>query len=397
MKVTAFMINLLLYITPIHAQDNDSTCMNQPGEDIQVSLITCAPGSDLYAMFGHTGIHVNDNKNHIDLVFNYGMFNYKSENFIYKFVKGETYYELGAEPAYYFFERYDDRKISITEQVLNLMPDEKIRIEELLFENLKPENRVYKYNWLYDNCSTRARDMIEKAINGNISYSNPKTAYPTTRSILRKYTSVNDWARFGIDMVLGEEIDHPATNRGLMFIPAILKEEIKDAVVINNDGSKRELITAEFNPIKHKETKTEDRSHASLMCMTGLLFIIIGLTFFEIKRKKTFKWLDVTLAFIIGLTGVLISFLFFFSDHAGVSTNYNVILFNPLAFIAIPFIIKRKTKVLSYVILADILLYILTIVVIGQEINMAIYPLVSILLIRVIVNLIFFSYLCKTK
>ena len=115
MKVLAFIINMLLCTNLVHAQENDSSYVEQSGQDIQVSLITCSPGTEIHAFFGHTAIRVIDPQNRRDIVFNYGMFNYKTENFIYKFVKGETFYELGAEPADFFFERYNERNVNVTE------------------------------------------------------------------------------------------------------------------------------------------------------------------------------------------------------------------------------------------------------------------------------------------
>ncbi|MBO4397248.1 MAG: DUF4105 domain-containing protein [Bacteroidaceae bacterium] len=397
MKVFAFIINMLLCTNLVHAQENDSSYVEQSGQDMQVSLITCSPGTEIHAFFGHTAIRVIDKQNRRDIVFNYGMFNYKTENFIYKFVKGETFYELGAEPADFFFERYNERNVNVTEQILNLTPEEKIQIQALLFENLLPENRLYKYNWLYDNCATRARDMIEKVIDGKVQYGESSYADLTTREILRKHTSVNSWIEFGIDMLLGTEIDKPLTKRQQMFIPSNLQEQVSHAVIHNSDNTTRNLVLATSCPIKHDASIKEDKSHMALIFTTGLLLLTILLTFYEIKRKKIFKWFDVILAFCVGTIGLLISFLFFFSDHPGVSTNYLVIIFNPLAYLTIPFIIKRKTKILSYVILADIIIFILTIVLVQQTLNTAILPLASILLVRVIVNIIFFHIFAKQK
>lgn len=399
--------------------DNDS---------LQISLITCSPGHDTYAMFGHTAIRVTDYRQQPttqlrfrDVVYNYGMFNYNSENFIYRFVKGETDYILGIEPADFFFERYNERGVTVTEQILNLTLSEKETLSQKLIVNSMPENRTYRYNWLYDNCTTRARDAIESSIDGEVTYkttassalrhrtTSAATPYAkaddtassvtndctTTRDILHEYTAVSDWTRFGIDMVLGEEIDRPLTARQQMFIPANYMDAADGAVITDASGSQRPLVSATITPIRSAETRPADNTHSSLMCTTGLLFVAVGLAFIELQRRKTFKWFDASLAFVLGLAGCLIAFLFFFSEHAGVDTNYLVLLFNPLHFIAIPFILRRQTKVLSYVTLAVVLLFLLTILLTGQNINIAILPVAFTLLVRIAVNLGNFSYLCK--
>lgn len=376
-------------------------------DSLQISLITCSPGHDTYAMFGHTAIRVNDVQHNSDLVFNYGMFNYQSENFIYRFVKGETDYILGAEPASFFFGRYNERGVTVTEQVLNLTAEEKQSLAQALAINAEPQNRTYRYNWLYDNCTTRARDVIERAIDGKVEYEATATAdvpcvgadtsatVLTTREILHKYTAVSDWTRFGIDVVLGEEIDRPLDHFQQMFIPENFMNAADHAVITDASGQQRPLVASSYHPIDLAEPKHIDNTHSSLMCMTGLLFVSVGLAFFELRRHKTFKWFDASLAFVLGLVGCLVAFLFFFSEHAGVDTNCLVILLNPLHFAAIPFILRRKTKVLSCVILADILLLALTLILTGQVINTAILPLAFTLLVRVLVNLQIFSYLCR--
>ena len=376
--------------------DNDS---------LQISLITCSPGHDTYAMFGHTAIRVTDYRQQPttqlrfrDVVYNYGMFNYNSENFIYRFVKGETDYILGIEPAEFFFDRYNERGMTVTEQVLNLTLNEKEALSQKLITNSQPENRTYRYNWLYDNCTTRARDVIEASIDGSISYkvaTSDPTSNITTRDILHTYTAVSDWTGFGIDIVLGEEIDRPLTGRQQMFIPANYMAAADKATITDHIGNKRQLVMQTVTPIKATEPNHIDNSHSSLMCFSGLLFIAAGLAFFELRRKKTFKWFDASLAFVLGLAGCLIAFLFFFSEHAGVDTNHLVILINPLHFVAIPFILKRRTRVLSYVMLAVILLFMLTILLTGQDVNIAIWALAFTLLTRIAVNLGIFSYLCK--
>ena len=129
-------------------------------DSIRLSLLTCAPGSEIYAHFGHTAIRYENYTRKIDLVFNYGMFNFRAPHFVWRFVKGETDYQLGITPYIYFRAEYAMRGSSVYQQVLNLTQAEKERLVALLEENYRPENRIYRYNYFYDNCTTRAREPV---------------------------------------------------------------------------------------------------------------------------------------------------------------------------------------------------------------------------------------------
>ena len=133
-------------------------------DNIKVSLMTCAPGTEIYALFGHTALRYEDKARGEDWVFNYGMFSFNTPHFIYRFVKGETDYELGVTRYPYFEGSYAMRGSSVYQQTLNLTISEKQELRRLLEENYLPENRVYRYNFFYDNCTTRARDVIELSL-----------------------------------------------------------------------------------------------------------------------------------------------------------------------------------------------------------------------------------------
>ena len=143
------------------ASDNDS---------IRLSLLTCAPGEEIYSLFGHTAIRYEDPANGIDAVFNYGLFSFNTPNFILRFSLGETDYQLGATDYARFAAEYAFDGRSVWQQTLNLSKEEKAELIRLLQENYLPENRVYRYNFFYDNCATRPRDKIEESIDGKVIY-----------------------------------------------------------------------------------------------------------------------------------------------------------------------------------------------------------------------------------
>ena len=158
-----------------------------PSESMQISLLTCSPGKVAYEKFGHTAIRIFDPAQVVDVVFNYGVFSFETNNFYYKFIKGETDYMLGAAQTADFLAAYALRNSSVTEQVLNLTQKEKEKLVEMLTVNYQPENRSYRYNFVYDNCSTRARDVIMNSIDGISVFSDKHVELKTYREYVEQY------------------------------------------------------------------------------------------------------------------------------------------------------------------------------------------------------------------
>ena len=184
-------------------------------DSIRISLLTCASGGEIYSLFGHTAIRYENFTRGIDAVFNYGMFNFNTPNFIFRFALGETDYQLGVTDYERFAAEYDYFGRDVWQQTLNLSQEEKTRLVNLLQENYLPENRVYRYNFFYDNCATRPRDLIEKAINGSLEYADNMTdtqTGTTFRDLLHRYTEGHPWSRFGIDLCIGSQADKPSTG-----------------------------------------------------------------------------------------------------------------------------------------------------------------------------------------
>ena len=268
-----------------NAVDADSVAGKQR-DSLCVSLLTCSPGDIAYTMYGHSAIRVHNITTRKDLVFNYGMFNFDEDNFIYKFVKGETDYILGAEPADFFFGRYRERGIGIVEQSLNFTQDECWHLYEILWTNIQPQNRTYRYNWLYDNCTTRARDAIERAVNGHVVYkSRPEAGTDMTtlsaRRMLHPFARADRWVEFGQNFVLGYEIDRPLAMRQTMFLPHKFKDYASGAVIVQEaltdagDTILNEipLISTTHDVLKPVAADSHTNIDSPLMCFL-LLFII---------------------------------------------------------------------------------------------------------------------------
>ena len=346
-------------------------------DSVRISLLTCEPGSEIYALFGHSAIRYENPAKQEDWVFNYGMFSFKEPNFVMRFVKGETDYQLGVVPFRYFEAEYGMRGSSVYQQELNLTNAEKEKLAGLLFENYSPANRVYRYNYFYDNCTTRARDKIEESIQGKVVYpvSDRVVSY---RDILHEFTAGSEWSEFGIDLCLGSEADEPIDERKQMFAPFYMLAAARDAVIHRADT---------MMPFVRKETKIVDAvledepafplsPMACALLLLAVTVIIVGRGLY--KGRQCLAW-NVVMFLLQGLGGCIIAFLFFFSLHPTVGSNWLLILFNPLPLIYLPWLIGRGIKqqkdpyhVYNAVVLTS---FILLMPFLPQEFNLTVLPL----------------------
>ena len=346
-------------------------------DSVRISLLTCEPGSEIYALFGHSAIRYENPAKQEDWVFNYGMFSFKDSNFVMRFVKGETDYQLGVVPFRYFEAEYGMRGSSVYQQELNLTNAEKEKLAGLLFENYLPANRVYRYNYFYDNCTTRARDKIEESIQGKVVYpvSDRVVSY---RDILHEFTAGSEWSEFGIDLCLGSEADEPIDERKQMFAPFYMLAAARGAVIHRADT---------MMPFVRKETKIVDAvledepafplsPMACALLLLAVTVIIVGRGLY--KGRQCLAW-NVVMFLLQGLGGCIIAFLFFFSLHPTVGSNWLLILFNPLPLIYLPWLIGRGIKqqkdpyhVYNAVVLTS---FILLMPFLPQEFNLTVLPL----------------------
>ncbi|MBO4431066.1 MAG: DUF4105 domain-containing protein, partial [Bacteroidaceae bacterium] len=257
------LVLLMLAWLPLSAQDvsanEDSAAVDLRLDSIEISILTCTPGKDMYAKFGHTALRVRDYTIQRDVVFNYGCFDYNANNFVLKFLLGQTDYLLDAEEFEYLKYRYGMLGNGVSEQVLNLSQEEANRLLALLLENLRPENQEYRYNWLYDNCTERARDVIEKAVDGHIEYAGVLDENMTVRDMLHKCLEKSPWVSFGIDMILGDEIDRKTDKRILMFLPNVFKTESDGAYIVKSNGERLEYVSGRSSVLE--DTNAPDEAY----------------------------------------------------------------------------------------------------------------------------------------
>lgn len=345
----------------------------------RVSLLTCSPGEEVYALFGHTAIRVVDEAAGLDVVFNYGLFSFDEPNFIWRFVLGETDYLLGAIDYEYFLGEYAIRGSGVTEQVLNIDDEQAARLMNALVVNSMPANRKYRYNFFFNNCTTKARDKIFEVLDGStIAYSTPSVGEAMSfRDILHLYTGNDLWARFGIDLLLGAPADIKAGREGAQFAPLIFKEELADAAIVR--ASDTIPLVAEQNELLLPDEKAESRNNLTPF-NASLLFLLFTLIVMLIeKRNKRYYWgWDILLMGLQGVAGLLLTFMVLFSQHPAVDVNWLLIWLNPLPLFILPIYIycMRKGKKVSvlWVEVAMILAFFVVSPFVPQYFPPALYP-----------------------
>lgn len=373
-----FFISILVFLAvSARAQQQDS---------IRFSLLTCAPGNEIYALFGHTAIRYENYTRHTDIVFNYGMFSFNTPNFVMRFVSGQTDYQLGIIPYEYFEAEYAFRGSSVYQQVLNLTQAEKMRLLALLEENYRPENRTYRYNYFFDNCTTRARDRIEDAVDGEVVYPD-SVAGVSFRSIVHEFTAGSYWDELGIDLCLGKQADEEIGKRLQMFAPFYMLRYASGAYIIDKEGERRPLVSEESKIVDVEPEPSEAGFFMSpLLCASCFLLVCVLVGWMQWKRNRVYWGWSVFLNVIQGLAGCIIAFLFFFSVHPTVASNWLLMLFNPIPLFYLPFMIYRNLKgkkdPYHLVNVIYLTLFMLIVPVCGQKINLSVLPLALGLLVN---------------
>ena len=331
---------ILVSSTPVAAQEDIP-----PMDSVEFSLLTCQPHDEVYSLYGHTAIRYHELRpGGLDWAFNYGVFDFKKPHFVARFVFGLTDYELGAYPYKYFVKEYRRFGSMVTEQVLNLTDEEKMALHDALAINLRPENKIYRYNYFYNNCTTKARDIIESCINGKVEYAGREDYTPSYRDMVHSMTRNNPWSRFGNDLLLGIKADWKTDLRQQEFLPGNLLYDFDHAQIYSN-GNYRPLIKERRIAVPAGVQIIESGFPLTpLACAAILLAVGIVIFFFEWRKKRVFVLWDVLLMITTGTIGIVLT-LMLFSQHPTVSLNLQIILCNPLPWLFLwPVIRGRETR-----------------------------------------------------
>lgn len=342
MAVAAILFGLPPYA---FSQSYDATDSTVVDSTLTVSLLTASPGDDIYELEGHAALRFKSSS--ADMTVNWGLFDFDSPNFIYRFVKGETDYMAGAMPTEYFLRQYRSEGRRIKEQTFNLTPQEAARALELVSINLQPKNRTYRYNYVKDNCSTRCIDVIERAIGDSILLGpapGKMSGQVSFRDVMEYHHRNYPWYQLGIDLALGSGIDHTITNRQKAFAPTMLERQVEEA--LRPDGTPLTLGTSIL--IAGSEDGTALGPTPWWMSPVSAGWTLFGavmlLTIADITRGRVSRWLDSLLFGIMAIAGCIIAFLIFISVHEATSPNWLILWLNPLCLIPAVFEWSRRCR-----------------------------------------------------
>jgi hypothetical protein len=376
MKKIIFVVAalLLLQFRPAGATVYDST---------DVYIITCAPGTESYSIYGHTALRVAVRGTTIDRVYNWGIFDFSTPNFVYRFAKGRLDYMLGAYGYEDFLTEYISEGRSVWSQKLNLTDAEKERLFELINENLKPENVKYRYDFFFDNCATRVRDIVAAAATDTVIFpEKERKRQKSFRRLVDPKQKVLPWLDLGADMLLGLQADRKATPYDEMFLPDHLMNNMLNTVIVH-DGVE-EALTGPAEVVADFSASVRPAAKAWVpQAVFWLLLLIVLLMTFVLRRPKLEKAADFVIYFIYAVIALLLVFTNLFSEHDAL--HFNLLFLGINILIPVLFVLlftRNKAVLLSRIAFFISLSWLPVSLIAGQGINPALIPLVLIITVR---------------
>ena len=331
------LLSFLTSLTSITSFADDSL------DSVDIALLTCGPGQEVYSLYGHTAIRYVDHRTGEDLVVNYGMFSFQQHYFVLRFVFGLTDYQMGITPFDYFMGEYESEGRWVYQQMLALTPDQKKRIVDALARNYQPQNRTYRYNFFYNNCTTKARDMIVDNLGCAVEYPKCVLDGVTFRSMLHQWNDSYPWSRLGNDLLLGVNADRQVTRAERQFLPDSLRKDFDGAYVLPPSGGRRKLVSASSMLYAPSSEKTSGKETLSSILdnvvippvvATVWLAVIALVALVEKRIRKIFWGVDAFFLSVLGVAGLILTAMIF-SKHPAVSLNFQIFLLSPLFLVAL--------------------------------------------------------------
>ena len=389
MKHKLLILLLFFYVANCFATTKRYKVWTEDISNTEISVLTCSPGDQIYSIFGHTAVRVYNPNIGLDAVVNYGLFDFDQESFVYRFVKGETDYMCGTENYGNFIYSYALRGSGVKATVLDLTDAEKERFIRNLTNDLRPENREYRYNFAFNNCATKIRDIVNFAYSGK--YESLQPSEYTFREVIGHYAENYPWYMFSFDVCLGgKDYNTLMTPEETQFLPEHLDAALNNCL-INRDGEDikpktREEIHLAPADITIEKTIFTPFVAACILLVLSICNLVFGKRFGKGLRIASNIYSG-TIFFTYTLIGLLVTFLVFFSEHPFTTWNMNLCIFNPL--IAIPFVglfIKNKSiffKIINAALVLLAVLFILYALIFWSFTNHAFIPLATVLILEI--------------
>ncbi len=352
----------------------------------EISIITAGPGDVLYEAFGHSAIRVKDATLNLDIIFNYGLFDFNQPNFYVNFVKGRLLYRLGKQSFIRFITSYDYQQRWVKNQVLNLSLVDRVKIFEYLNENSLPENAEYLYDPYFNNCATKLRDIAKEILGNKIQFpSSFSDENFTLRQLMNQELPWNTWGSFGINLALGNTLDKEIIADNYMYLPDYVHKGFQKATITENKIT-TPLVLEESQLLRYPEKQIKIQWYNPFFVFSLLLLITIVVTFRDQKRNIRSKWLDFTLFFVTGVLGIIICFLWFFTDHYTAPNNFNLLWAFVLNFFVAFTLLKNSIPswISNYLLFYLFLLFgaIVTSFIGLQQFSNTVFPIIAMLFLR---------------
>ena len=356
MKTRYFLLFLLLLNLSAKAQ------FGSLSPAAEISILTIGPGAELYDKFGHSAFRIKDSLSGVDVVFNYGVYDFDTPNFYTKFARGKLLYELGVSYYQPFLQSYVAQNRWVMEQTLNLTKDEKQAVSDFLWHNALPENKKYKYDFFYDNCATKIRDVLLQVLDRKLEYKSDFIKEEKTfRDLIQQNLQANTWGSLGIDVALGAVIDRKAQPLEYQFLPEYVAKAAETALVHRN-GNTQDLVSHTRMLYKNTPTPSKNNFLLSPFFVLGLIgLLILFITYRDYSRKMRSRYLDAAIFLVTGLIGLFLLLLWFATDHTATANNYNLLWAFPISLLLIVAIGRKVSSVIlrRYVLLLIVLLALL--------------------------------------
>ena len=367
-------------------------------ESAAISVLTMGPGSNLNDSFGHSAFRISDTNQNIDVVYNYGVYNFDTPNFYLKFVKGQLMYQLDRTDFSLFYQHYSDQDRWIKEQVLNLTLKEKQELFDFLQKNYLPENRKYIYDFFFENCATRIRDVLAGVLKNKLVFDkNFVSKTHTFRQLIQKNVHWNSWGSFGMDLAIGAVVDRNASSWEHQFLPEYIFKALEKGQIKRGLGATDLVKKTSILNKKLAKEKSETLLMSPFFIISLLAFIILGVTFKDYQNNSRSRWMDSGLYALTGIIGVFLILLWFATDHFATQNNYNLLWAIPLSLFFVIEIAKKNPKywLKKYIMFQILMLLLLSIHWIT---GVQSYPLVLLpLLIALSIRYIFIFYFLNKK
>lgn len=327
-------------------------------KEAKISVITCGLGNETYSYFGHTAIRVADPGNNIDVVYNYGAFDFSTPNFVAKFAKGDLQYFVVVHSFSDFINDYTSEKRSVFEQELLISQESKQKLFDNLNTTLASEDRYYTYKFIDKNCTSMVVDVINKSLDGEIITKKGDTD-KTYRSILFPYFNGHFYDQLGTSIIFGTKVDQLGTK---IFLPFELKNSLEKTTFQNHPFVSKTQTLLHF----------EKEIPSSWWNNIYTYLIILG--FVVLAHNKI---VDKIYLLILSFIGIFFVAVGFYSLHQELAMNYNVLLFSPLLLVLIFLsVIKNKRWTYRFAVLHLLFLIVYTIFLINKAHFLIVLPMI---------------------